>query len=124
MMKKLLYLLFAALTFGSSAYAAPGDTTWVQANITYLDGYGTYDSTVTFPTPASGVTYRNIYMIFTLGKHMCPAGSTWCGDWDYTVLNYLMTPGGDTMELGRFITPYANAGGAAHWLGMAAALRL
>jgi len=54
-------------------------------------------------------------MIFTLGKYSCPGytygtGSVpWCGDWDYTVLNYLMTPGGDTMELGRLITPYANS---------------
>ena len=116
-MKKLLYLLFAALTIGNSAIAAPGDTTWVQANNTRLTGGGNYDSTITFPT---GGTYRNIYMIFTLGKYMCagydpanpgdgPGQTGWCGDWDYTVKNKLMTPGGDTLELGRFITPYANS---------------
>src|SRR5206468_546966 len=59
--------------------------------------------------PSSGTTYRNIYMVLTLGKYTCP-GSV-CGDWDYTVQNYLMTPGGDTLELGRLITPYANASG-------------
>ncbi|MCW3123003.1 MAG: hypothetical protein JWQ38_2495 [Flavipsychrobacter sp.] len=107
-MKKYLYLLLVGLTLSFCVQAAPGDTTWVQGNITYLDGYGNYDSMLAFPAP--GTTYRKIYMIFTLGKHTCPTGSTWCGDWDYTVQNYLMVPGGDTMELGRFITPYANAG--------------
>lgn len=106
-MKKLLYLLCAAL-ITNSALAAPGDTTWVQANICQLSGYGNYDTTINFPAP--GTSYRNIYMIFTLGKYVCPGSPTYCGDWDYTVLNYLMTPGGDTMELGRLITPYANAG--------------
>ncbi len=95
-----------ALNF--TAAAAPGDTTWVQANIAQLGGYGSYDSTITFP--AAGTSYRNVYMVFTLGKYTCPTGSTYCGDWDYTVQNFLMTPGGDTLELGRLITPYANAG--------------
>jgi len=107
-MKKYLYFLFAGLVISLSAKASPGDTTWVQANVDTLTWYGTFDSTVTFPAP--GLTYRRIYMIVTLGKYMCPAGSTYCGDWDYTVQNYLMTPGGDTLELGRLITPYANAG--------------
>ncbi len=113
-MKKCFYMLAMALCINIAAKAAPGDTTWVQANITNLDNYGNYDSTIHFPAP--GTTYRKIYMIFTLGKHTCPGytygtGSVpWCADWDYTVLNYLMTPGGDTMEMGRFITPYANAG--------------
>ncbi len=107
-MKKYLYVLFAALCINYSTHAAPGDTTWVQATIAQLGGYGNYDSTVTFPAP--GITYRKVYMIFTLGKYVCPGTPTYCGDWDYTVLNYLMTPGGDTLELGRLITPYANAG--------------
>ncbi len=113
-MKKYFLLALVALIMNNSTQAAVGDTTWVQANIANLDGYGNYDTMATFPAP--GTTYRKIYMIFTLGKHTCPGytygtGSVpWCGDWDYTVLNYLMTPGGDTLELARFITPYANNG--------------
>ena len=49
-----------------------------------------------------------IIMIFTLGKYSCPAGTQYCADWDYTVQNFLMTKTGDTVELGRLITPYAN----------------
>ena len=115
-MKKYYFLLFAAICMATTSKAIPGDTTWVQANICSLTYYNNYDTTINFPTP--GTSYRKIYMIFTLGKYMCPgynpanAGSgsvPWCGDWDYTVLNYLMTPSGDTLELGRLITPYANA---------------
>ncbi len=107
-MKKYFILLCSAICFAFSSHAATGDTTWVQANIAQLSWYGNYDSTINFPN--TGVSYRKILMIFTLGKYVCPSGSTWCGDWDYTVMNYLMTPLGDTLELGRFITPYANAG--------------
>ena len=106
-MKKYVFVLLAVLMMSTSLKAAPGDTTWVQANIAQLSYYNNYDTLVHFPAP--GTSYRKIYMIFTLGKYMCPAGSTYCGDWDYTVLNYLMTPGGDTLELARLITPYANA---------------
>jgi hypothetical protein len=107
MMKKWFYLLTVLLGLCTLSKAAPGDTTWVQGNIANLDNYGSYDSLLTFPGP--GKTYRKIYMIFTLGKHTC-GSATYCGDWDYTVQNYLMVPGGDTLELGRLITPYANAG--------------
>jgi len=110
-MKKYYFFLLAALCVVTSLKAAPGDTTWVQANNTHFTHYGKFDTTIQFP-PA-GTSYRKIYMIFTLGKYMCPGypGSTeYCGDWDYTVLNYLMTPGGDTLELARLITPYANNG--------------
>jgi hypothetical protein len=107
-MKRFLGLMALVLSIGGNAIAAPGDTTWVGANNTNLDWYGNYDSLVTFP--ASGKSYRNVYMGFTLGNHTCPSGSTWCGDWDYTVQNYLITPGGETFEIGRLITPYANAG--------------
>ncbi len=121
-MKKYIFLALALVVLNAVSKAAPGDTTWVQANIANLEWYGNYDTVANFPAP--GTTYRKIYMIFTLGKHTCPGynygcgqpgnppcatGETpWCGDWDYTVLNYLMTPGGDTLELGRFISPYAN----------------
>lgn len=116
-MKKLFCFLLC-VCFYVGAKAAPGDTTWVQAHYgKWLDGYGAYDTSVTFPSGAA--SYRKIYMIFTLGKHQCPgydpanpgdqAGQTgWCGDWDYTIQNYLMTPTGDTLELGRLISPYAN----------------
>lgn len=69
-MKKYLLLALTALTVNTSSQAAVGDTTWVQANITNLEWFGNYDSTVTFP--AAGTAYRKIYMIFTLGKHICP----------------------------------------------------
>jgi hypothetical protein len=107
-MKKIFYLLFAAVCTSVTSYAAPGDTTWVQANIAQLSWNGNYDTTVAFP--ATGKLYRAVYMVFTLGKYQCPGSPTYCGDWDYTVQNYLITPGGKTFELGRLITPYANAG--------------
>lgn len=107
MVKKYLYLFLVALCLGTSAKAAPGDTTWVQGTIAQLGYYGNYDSVVAFPH--SGTTYRSILMIFTLGKYVCPGSATYCGDWDYTVQNYLITPGGQKLELGRLITPYANA---------------
>lgn len=106
-MKKLLLALIAYAGVATTTQAAVGDTTWVQANVDTLSWFGNYDSTVTFPT---GGTYRNIYMIVTIGKYVCPGSPTYCGDWDYTVQNFLMTPGGDTLELGRLITPYANSG--------------
>jgi len=111
-MKKILLTLAATLCLGVAAQAAPGDTTWVQANNVQLSWNNNYDTTIHFP--AAGTSYRKVLMIFTLGKYMC-AGYTygsgsvpWCGDWDYTVQNYLMTPGGDTLEMTRLITPYAN----------------
>lgn len=106
-MKKHLLALLALAGVSLNSQAATGDTTWVNANMDTLSWYGNYDSTVTFPT---GGTYRNIYMIVTVGKYVCPGSPTYCGDWDYTFLTYLMTPGGDTLELGRLITPYANSG--------------
>ncbi len=117
-MKKRFYLFLVVIVCSLCsiiAKANPGDTTWVQANNTPLkhdigdtNWYGDYDTTVVFP--ATGKTYRKIYMVFTLGKYQCHSGSTYCYQWDYTVQNYLMTRGGDTLELGRFITPYSGAG--------------
>jgi hypothetical protein len=120
-MKKIFYALAALLlAISSNVIAAPGDTTWVQANNRRFDrgnGYGSYDTAVVFPSGST--SYRKIYMIFTLGKYACPGynpsnpgegtGQTgWCGDWDYDVHNIVMTPT-DTFELGRLITPYANS---------------
>ncbi|WP_207494991.1 peptide-N-glycosidase F-related protein [Aridibaculum aurantiacum] len=85
-----------------------GDTTWVQAHAgVQLDNYNNFDAPVLFP--AGNTSYRKILMVFTLGKYPCPAGTQYCGDWDYTIQNFVMTPT-DTFEVGRLITPYANAG--------------
>ena len=100
-MKKQFYLLIAVILLSISAKALPGDTTWVQANNTWLTHYGKYDTGVVFPNGSK--TYRKILLIFTLGDYPC---SGTCHQWDYTVQNYLMTKS-DTIELSRFITPYA-----------------
>jgi len=101
---RLLCLGFCLLAF-FKGNAASGDTTWVQAhNSIWLDYYNNFDTAVTFPDGTK--SYRRIYMVFTLGKYVCPGSPTYCSDWDYTVQNFLMTPGGDTIELGRLITPY------------------
>lgn len=105
-MKRIFYLL-AIVMISQAARAANGDTTWVQAHTEVkMDHYGDFDSTVTFPDGSKN--YRKIYMIFSLGKYICPGSPQYCYDWDYTVQNFLMTPGGDTVELGRLITPYAD----------------
>ncbi len=107
-MKKIILFAFISLVvFSTKIYAAPGDTTWVQANITNLDNYGNFDDTVGFP--GGSITYRKILMIFTMGEHSCPTGTQYCHQWDYTINNYLITST-DTVELSRFISPYATAG--------------
>ena len=104
-MKKLF--LLSIIIFSLKLYAAPGDTTWVYANNVKLNYYNNFDTAVAFPN--GNVSYRKILMIFTLGEYTCPAGSQYCHQWDYTVTNYLLTKT-DTLELSRFITPFANAG--------------
>lgn len=100
-------LLFVLGFISANGLANPGDTTWVQAqNDVQLDWYNDFDVPVTFPS--GSLSYRKIIMIFTLGKYQCPSGTQYCGDWDYTIQNFLMTPT-DTFELSRLITPYANA---------------
>jgi len=103
-MKYLLPIIVSfCLFFGASA--APGDTTWVQAhNGKWLTNFNNYDTTVNFPDGAT--KYRKIIMIFNLGKYVCPGSPTYCSDWDYTVQTYAMNKVGDTVELGRLITPY------------------
>ncbi len=102
--------IFSAILFllPFCATAGPGDTTFVQAhNNKWLDYYNNFDTVASFP---SGTTsYRKVLMTFTLGKYQCPGNPQYCGDWDYTVHTYLMTPTGDTVELGRLITPYASS---------------
>lgn len=107
-MRRLL-TLFAVVLLFCNASAAPGDTTIVQAhNDKWLDHHGNFDTTVEFPDGSK--TYRNIYMTFTVGRYACPGTPQYCGDWDYTVHAIIMTKTGDTLELGRLITPYAGDG--------------
>lgn len=107
-MKSSILLVILTLGFSSISMASPGDTTWIQANQVKLDYYNNFDDTVAFPDGST--SYRKILMIFTLGQYNCPAGSQYCHQWDYTVQNYIMTKGGDTLEMSRLITPYANSG--------------
>jgi hypothetical protein len=108
-MKKQFYsLLFGMFALVYTATANVGDTTWVQSFHGEFTQYGAFDTGVVFP-PVSG-TYRKIYMIITIGQYNCTAGSQYCHQWDYDVENYVMTPAGDTLELARFITPYATSG--------------
>ncbi|MBS1783550.1 MAG: T9SS type A sorting domain-containing protein [Bacteroidetes bacterium] len=107
-MKKLFLCLLTLAATYLNAQAAPGDTTWVQAqNGIWLNYYNNFDTTIAFPN--GNTSYRRVYMYFTLGKYACPGSPQYCADWDYTVQTFLMTPGGDTVELGRLITPYANS---------------
>jgi hypothetical protein len=104
-MKKLIFL--SILMLSAKLFAAPGDTTWIQANQVQLNNYNNFDTAVSFPD--GSLSYRKILMEFTLGEYVCPAGSQYCHQWDYTVTNYVMTKT-DTVELSRFITPFANTG--------------
>ncbi|WP_118977005.1 T9SS type A sorting domain-containing protein [Taibaiella koreensis] len=107
-MKRFYTSLIAFFAVLGVAQANPGDTTWVQANDVRLDYFNNFDTTVTFPD--GSLSYRKVLMEFTLGSYACPPGSTYCHQWDYTVLNYVMTPAGDTVEMSRLITPFANTG--------------
>lgn len=101
-------LALAVLALGK-LNAAPGDTTKIQAQSTIvLNHYGDFDSTVKFPDGTK--SYRKVMMTFTLGRYACPGGEQYCGDWDYTIQTFLMTKTGDTLELGRLISPYAGDG--------------
>ena len=104
-MKKTIVALLVILA--TSLSASPGDTTWVQANSVKLDYYNNFDTLVHFPNGST--SYRKILMLFTLGEYACPGGTQYCHQWDYTVSNYILTAT-DTLELSRFITPYANTG--------------
>jgi hypothetical protein len=108
-MKKQIYLaVLAIFCLVSVCQANVGDTTWVQSFHGEFTQYGNFDTAVVFPNGST--TYRKIYMIFTLGEYNCPGNPQYCHQWDYTVLNYVLTPAGDTLELARFITPYATSG--------------
>jgi hypothetical protein len=117
MRKQFLLALIFICSLSSVVKALPGDTTWVQANQVQMDWYNNFDTLVSFPDQSK--TYRKIYMIFTVGKYVCPGTPTYCGDWDYTVQTFFMAKNApDTVELGRLITPYAHTGSykfAATW---------
>ena len=114
-----LYLATLLLLSTTAVFAADGDTTTVVAqSAIQMDHYGDFDQPVIFPSGTT--TYRNITMEFELGKYACPGYNPnnpgedttqtgWCADWDYDVHVILCTPDGDTVEIGRLITPYANS---------------
>lgn len=104
-LKKVLLLLIFVEFFNFSATANPGDTTWVTVfNLRKITYHGTYDTTSVFPT---GKRYRKIRMHYILGRYACPAGSQYCGSWDYTTQVYARPAGKDSVEIARVITPYA-----------------
>lgn len=108
-MRKVVYAILALICLSNIANAAPGDTTWVPVqNGLQLTHYGSFDTSVVFP--AGNTTFRKVYLVFTLGTYSCPSGAQYCHQWDYDVHNILMTPTGDTVELSRFITPFATSG--------------
>ena len=103
--KKIILLLVMAELFNFSAMANPGDTTVVTVyNLRKITQYGNYDTTAVFPT---GKRYRKIRMHYILGRYACPAGSQYCGSWDYTTQIYARPAGKDSVEIARIITPYA-----------------
>jgi hypothetical protein len=119
-MKKFYILFLACLSMTAfQASANEGDTTVVLAHDnTELSWYNNYDAVATFPD--GNLSYRKILMEFELGKYQCegynpsnagegPNQTGWCADWDYDVHVIACTPGGDTLELGELITPYANS---------------
>lgn len=107
-MKKIFTVLTVLLALNVTLIAAPGDTTTIQAhNDVWLTWNGNYDTAVEFPDGSK--SYRKIVMTFTVGKYVCPGSPQYCGDWDYTVHIDLRTKAGDTLEIARMITPYANA---------------
>lgn len=102
----LLGSLLSLLLFGHPAQAAPGDTTRVAVfNALRLTHYGAYDSIA--PLPQGGGPYRKVLMHYVLSRYQCPGGTQYCGSWDYTTRVVLYPTVGDTLELGRVITPYA-----------------
>ncbi len=107
-MKRIRYLMLAVCSlFLGHAMAAPGDTTWAQSHTdVQMTSYGAFDAPITFPDGTT--SYRRIFMIFELGKYQCPGNPQYCYDWDYDVSTLLMPASGDTLELGRLITPYAD----------------
>jgi hypothetical protein len=109
-MKHIPYaLLFSMLFFCTiTSFAGPGDTTLITTSpLLNADNSTSYDTLLVLPT---GITYRKIFLIYTLTSHDCPATSMYCHQWDYIGNVVLKTPHGDTIELDRIITPFATSG--------------
>lgn len=106
--KKVILLLLFAEAFGLSGFSNPGDTTWVTVfNARRLGHYGNYDTSAVFPT---GKRYRKVRLHYILGRYACPAGTQYCGSWDYTTEIRVLPPQNtqkDSVEIARVITPYA-----------------
>lgn len=104
-MKQLLAACVLTVLLASDLVASPGDTTWVTIyNLRKITQYGNYDTSAVLPT---GKTYRKIRLHYILGRYACPAGTQYCGSWDYTTHVYARPAGADTVEIARLITPYA-----------------
>lgn len=104
-MKRIILGLFLSALLACDLSANPGDTTWVTVyNLRKITQYGNYDTTAVLPT---GKVYRKIRLHYILGRYACPAGTQYCGSWDYTTHLYARPAGADTVEIARVITPYA-----------------
>ena len=104
-MKKIIFGLILSALLAFDLSASPGDTSWVTIyNLRQITQYGNYDTSAVLPT---GKVYRKIRMHYILGRYACPAGSQYCGSWDYTTEVYAKPAGLDTVEIARVITPYA-----------------
>lgn len=104
-MKKILFYLLLSISITPELFANPGDTTWVTIyNLRKITQWGNYDTTAVLPT---GKTFRKIKLHYILGRYACPAGTQYCGSWDYTTQVYAKPAGADTVEIARVITPYA-----------------
>lgn len=104
-MKKILAVLALLCFTLTDLQANPGDTTWVTVwNKRWLDHYGAYDTTATFPT---GKQFRKIRLHYILGRYACPGSPQYCGSWDYTTQIFARHAGMDSVEVARVITPYA-----------------
>lgn len=103
-MKKHLIIVVLIL-FTTFLKAAPGDTVWVTAfqdrKLTYT---GAYDTSVAFPVNLSS---NKVLMYLNLGVYACQGNPQYCADWDYTCDIILRPQGNDTVQIGKYITPYA-----------------
>lgn len=104
-MKKILLLITLISFMSNDIKANPGDTTWVTLyNARKITQYGDYDTSAVLPV---GKRFRKIRLHYILGRYACPAGTQYCGSWDYTTKLYAKPSGADTVEIARVITPYA-----------------
>jgi len=104
-MKKIILLLFLSVYFITPSLANSGDTTWITLwNLRKITQYGNYDTSAVLP---QGKTFRKIRLHYILGRYACPAGTQYCGSWDYTTKVIAMPTNADTLEMARIITPYA-----------------